>query len=263
MVDLGEGSMINAEKSSRSRPKPTTTGDRGERLYPPRSSRIYWVLTRLREEIDRIGLEYLSGHRDGRARLVDFGAGNSPYRPLLSDHVAEYIACDLAGNETADRVLERPDVLPFDDRSVDIVLSSQVLEHTVAPDLYLSECARVLPEGGLLVLSTHGVWRYHPDPVDLWRWTSEGLKRSVTRAGFSIVSFRGILGPSAYGLQIWQDAVLPRLHHRLHSIFAWAMQRWIQAADSACPPAVRDADASVFILVARKLADVCPPREST
>jgi SAM-dependent methyltransferase len=252
-----------ADGPSDTRPKPVTTASRGERLYPPRSSRVYWVLTRLREEIDRIGQEYLSGHCGGRARLIDFGAGSSPYRPLLSNYVAEYIACDLAGNEAADCILDRPDVLPFEDQSVDIVLSSQVLEHTVDPDLYLSECARVLPEGGLLILSTHGVWRYHPDPVDLWRWTSEGLKRSVTRAGFSVVSFRGILGPSAYGLQIWQDSVLGRLHHRLHPIFSWVMQRWIHAADSACPPKVQDADASVFILVARKLNDACPPRKST
>jgi SAM-dependent methyltransferase len=173
----------------------------------------------------------------------------------VSDLVSEYIACDLPGNPAADCILERADSLPFDDRTADVVLSIQVLEHSADPYLYLSECSRVLVDGGWLLLSTHGVWKYHPDPVDLWRWTSEGLKHCVQRAGFSIVSFRGILGPAAYGLQIWQDAALPRLHYRLTPLFARFMQGRIRAADLACPPEIRDADASVFILLARKPAD--------
>jgi SAM-dependent methyltransferase len=256
-----EMTMI-AGKVAEGRPGAVKGGSRGERLYPPRSSRVYWILTQLRWEVDRIGLQYLSGHRAGRARLIDFGAGNAPYRPMLEKHVAEYVACDLAGNEAADVILPRHDVLPFDDQSADVVLSSQVLEHTVDPELYLSECARVLAEGGLLVLSTHGVWRYHPDPIDLWRWTSEGLRRVVSRAGFEVVSFRGILGPSAYALQIWQDAALGRIHHRLHRIFGAVMQCCIRAADAACPAEVRDTDASVFVLVARRQAHACPERES-
>jgi SAM-dependent methyltransferase len=198
--------------------------------------------------------QFLPAGTGGPGRLVDFGCGNMPYRPLFTGHVKEYLGCDLPGNELADCILERPDILPFEPGSVDIVLSSSVLEHVVDPATYLAECQRVLSPNGLLILSTHGVWRYHPDPLDLWRWTSEGLKRVAEKAGFSVVHFRGLLGPAATGLQLWQDAVLPRFWgpQRLKTLFINLMQRRIQAADRNCSQAERDADASVFVLVAKK-----------
>jgi SAM-dependent methyltransferase len=225
---------------------------RGERLYPPRSSRIYWHLTRLRQEIEAIGAGYLAGPGGPPARLVDFGCGDAPYRPILGRYVGEYVGCDLAGNAAADCLLDRPDTLPFADGSVDVVLSSQVLEHTLDPALYLAESHRVLRAGGLLILSTHGVWQYHPDPVDLWRWTSAGLRCIVERGGFVIERFRGIQGPGATGLQIWQDAALSRIPRASAAPFTWVVQRLMQVADALCPPAARDADASAYVLVARK-----------
>ena len=163
-----------------------------------------------------------------------------------------YIGCDLPGNPDADIVLTQPDLLPFGDAEADVVLSSQVLEHVVNPHEYLAECARVLRPNGLLILSTHGVWRYHPDPLDLWRWTSAGLQRVVTDAGFSIVAFRGILGPAAYGLQIWQDATLKRIPYRMRPAFTRFMQWRIRRADLACSVQKRDADASVYVLAASR-----------
>ena len=109
------------------------------------------------------------------------------------------------------------------------------------------------PRDGLLILSTHGVWRYHPDPIDLWRWTSEGTAADARQAGFSVVHFRGMLGPAATGLQLWQDAVLPKWPAGLPAtVFLRIMQNRIRAADLACPQEARDADASAYILVAQR-----------
>jgi SAM-dependent methyltransferase len=248
--------------SKRSKNDPSSNY-RGERLYPRRNSRGYWILTQLREEYTQIAKEYVARLPKDRTRLVDFGAGNAPYYPLFAPYVSEYLRCDLAGNPMADCLLECPDLLPLTEGSVNLVLSSQVLEHSMNPARYLAECARVLAEDGLLMLSTHGVWRYHPDPVDLWRWTSSGLRRIVEQSGFEILRFRGILGPSAYGMQIWQDAVLGRLHGRLHPLFSLIMQSWIQLADRRCPPEIRDVDASVFTVVGRKKGDAWPRSDGT
>jgi SAM-dependent methyltransferase len=231
---------------------------RGERLYPFRSSRLYWHLTCLRREYEEVVRRFVEPLQR-RETLVDFGCGNMPYRPLFEPLVGQYLGCDLSGNEAADRILDRPDGLPFPAGTVDVVLSSQVLEHCEEPSQYLSECARVLRPGGLLLLSTHGVWRYHPDPIDLWRWTSAGLKRTIEREGLRVVHFRGVFGPAATGLQIWQDAVLPRVKGSLlRTVFLRFMQYRIRVADQACEPAARDRDASVYVLVAEKIADVAP-----
>src|SRR4051794_14207001 len=101
--------------------------DRGDRLYPHRSSRLYWHLTSLRKEIESLRDRYVSADSARHLRLVDFGCGNMPYRRLFEPYLQEYMGCDLPGNEMADCPLEGPDTLPFPDCSVDIVLSSQVL----------------------------------------------------------------------------------------------------------------------------------------
>jgi SAM-dependent methyltransferase len=226
--------------------------NRGERLYPQRSSRVYWALKSVRVEMQEIIRLFLSDPSQPKKWLVDFGCGNMPYRPLFERHVGEYFGCDLQGNELADRIIERANVLPFEDRSVDAVLSSFVLEHALETDSYLAEANRVLADGGLLILATHGVWRYHPDPLDLWRWTSEGLKRVIQAAGFSVLRFRGILGPGATALQLWQDASIKRIHWRLQTLFSVAMQAAISFADRNCPPAQRDADGAMYVVVGAK-----------
>ncbi len=185
-------------------------------------------------------------------RLVDFGCGNMPYRPLFESSVAEYIGCDLVGNEMADRIMEAPNLLPLESECADLVLSSQVLEHVSCPQKYLAEACRVLSPGGTLVLSTHGVWRYHPDPCDFWRWTCTGLQREIENAGFGIVRFRGILGPEATALQLWQDAVLTRVPKVFRKVFTRYVQWRIRRADMRCPDSSRDRDACTWIVVATK-----------
>jgi SAM-dependent methyltransferase len=49
---------------------------------------------------------------------------------------------------------------PLPDRSVDLCLADTVLEHVEVPELFFSECRRVLRPGGHLCLRTPNVWSY-------------------------------------------------------------------------------------------------------
>lgn len=178
------------------------------------------------------------------------GCGNSPYRTLFAPRCDEFITFDLPGNNIADRHCTEDGNLPFGSRSIAKVLSTQVLEHVASPSCYLSEARRVLAQRGLLILTTHGVWKYHPDPNDYWRWTSAGLKLKVERAGFRILRFRGTLGPETTALQLWQDAVLSRLPMAFRRTFTRYMQWRIQRADRLCTKDGRGADACAFVTVA-------------
>jgi SAM-dependent methyltransferase len=172
---------------------------------------------------------------------------------LFEARVGSYIGYDFPGNGLSDRSITDGGLLPEEDSRADFVLSTQVLEHVGDPKLYLSECRRVLKEGGRLILSTHGVWRYHPDPCDYWRWTSQGLKKTLSEAGFEVIRFRGIMGPAATALQLWQDAVLGRLHWRLVRPFCVLMQCLIMLSDRFCKEESRDTDASVYVTVSRRI----------
>ena len=63
------------------------------------------------------------------------------------------------------------------DGSFDVVLCTQVLEHSDDPAQAVRELRRVTAPGGRVLASTHGVQVYHPSPADYWRWTHEGLRR--------------------------------------------------------------------------------------
>lgn len=77
--------------------------------------------------------------------------------------------------------------LPCESASFDVVVCTQVLEHVDDPVAALAEIQRVLAPGGVVFLSTHGVFLYHPDPPDsdrdYWRWTHSGLRRLVAQSG--------------------------------------------------------------------------------
>jgi SAM-dependent methyltransferase len=175
-----------------------------------------------------------------------------PYRSLLEPLVHSYVGCDLAGNPFADQFIESISLLPQQTSSVSVVLSTQVLEHVPNPAAYLAEAHRVLVPGGCFILTTHGAWQYHPDPTDFWRWTSAGLKKQVTDAGFEVVYFEGLLGPAATALQLFQDAVRRKLHHRLRPVFIRVLQQLVQWADVRCDDEERERDACVYVLVGIK-----------
>jgi SAM-dependent methyltransferase len=230
----------------------TRSKDRGERLHPSRSSRVYYVLSSLRSAIESVIGTYIAGSNIDT--LVDFGCGNMPYRPLFAPHCRHYAGCDFRGNELADCIIDDIEHLPFETGSVQMVLSTQVLEHVADPNAYLTEARRILASDGLMVISTHGVWKFHPDPHDYWRWTADGLRLQLERAGFNVVCLKGIMGPAAAGLQHLQDATIGHRDGRFARIIIRAIQFTMSWLDRRCTDAIRDADASVYLLVAEPSA---------
>lgn len=191
-----------------------------------------------------------SGLKPGM-RVLDFGCADRPYLSLFAES-CEYVGADLAGNANAQVLINADGTLPLEDGTFDLVLSTQVLEHAASPAVYLRECARVLKPGGKLVLSTHGIMVWHPDPNDYWRWTCEGLQHEISRVGMEIEHFDGIMGLASTGLQLFQDATLKRLPRRLRRPYAAFMQALVGFFDRRVDRDDRHRNALVFVAVAQK-----------
>lgn len=170
------------------------------RLRPRPWDHDYLLMRRLAEAMRQTIATDLAG-QSGLV-VVDYGCGSMPYRGLFGAVAGRYLGADLADNPAADVHMGANGALPLPDQSVDVVLSSQVLEHVLDVGAYLQECRRVLRPGGLLLLSTHGSWIYHPHPTDVRRWTRWGLVHDIERNGFAVGSCISCVGPLAYTTQL-------------------------------------------------------------
>jgi SAM-dependent methyltransferase len=140
--------------------------------YAVRAPLVRW----LADEAGRAAAEL------GSFRLLDVGCGEMPYLRLFEPHAREIVGLDTWENPRAS--LRGPiEAIPAPDASFDVVLCAQVLEHVEDPAQGVRELARVTRPGGRVLLSTHGTFPYHPNPVDLWRWTGAGLERLFTENG--------------------------------------------------------------------------------
>lgn len=223
--------------------------ERGQRSAPGRSARTYCSLTLLLDKLQRIVRSDLlpSGER-----LLDYGCADKPYQWLFQEKFTEYVGADLPGNTKADLAIGPAGEIPSEAGSFDCVLSSQVLEHVVDPQKYLAEAGRVLRPGGSLILSTHGIWPYHPDPTDYWRWTIEGLQHEIRQAGFQIMMVQSVFGLESSALQLWQDATYERLPGFLQPVYTRFFQAVIGFIERRQPDKLSN-DASIYLILARKL----------
>jgi len=168
------------------------------RLNPGWLDHARMPLLQLRKAVDNAIDNWLGCPAGGT--VVDFGCGDSPYRGLFEKKGLKYVACDLG--EPADVVFEIGKPIPLPDNSADVVVSFQVLEHVWELEWYLGECRRLLKPGGKFLISTHGVWLYHPHPGDYRRWTRTGLIRELEESGFKVSKTVGLVGPLAWTLQV-------------------------------------------------------------
>jgi SAM-dependent methyltransferase len=132
-------------------------------------------------------LEVVHGRRAPHVRMLDSGCDESG-RQLW--HLARLTRGPMVGISPdgsfprADALarcrgscqLRRMDgtALRYPDRSFDVVLSSNVLEHVTDPERYVREAYRVLRPGGLALLEFYPVWsgprghHIHPDMMERW-----------------------------------------------------------------------------------------------
>ena len=195
---------------------------------PSRSSPTWCVRAPLaawlRDEAARAARDF------GSYRVLDVGCGVKPYYPFFAEHASEYVGVDF-DNDAAE--LEGTiESLPVPDKSFELVLCTQVLEHAPDPAMGVAELARVVAPGGRVLASTHGVQVYHPAPEDLWRWTHTGLERLFRENGeWQSVTVRPGSGTTACVGMLLSIYVELLVHKRLHA--GWLARRLISAINAA------------------------------
>ncbi len=143
--------------------------------------------------------------------LLDAGCGTGWFSKVASERGAMVTSMDLGENLLKEvekkcntkRVVGSVLAMPFENNTFDIVISSEVIEHTPHPYQAIREIYRVLKPNGIMVLST---------PNQYWKWTLwianilkirpyQGLenwssyyrlKKETISAGFKIQEIKGV-----------------------------------------------------------------------
>jgi SAM-dependent methyltransferase len=76
---------------------------------------------------------------------------------------------------------------PLAVEAFDLVIAEQVFEHVLRPDLAAQSVFQMLRPGGIFIIGTPFLLKMHGYPVDLYRWTEEGIRMLLTVAGFSAI----------------------------------------------------------------------------
>jgi SAM-dependent methyltransferase len=115
--------------------------------------------------------------------VVDIGCGRKPYRELFGDCI--YKGIDYTTEDSLPDIIADATAIPIDAQTVDIVFSSQVIEHVPNPQAMVNECFRLLKPGGVLILTGPFYWPLHEEPYDFHRFTKYGFENLLKIAQFS------------------------------------------------------------------------------
>jgi len=147
---------------------------------------------------DELRLRELVGfiHQMGKVhRLIDLGCGERPYQGVYKDFAKAHFGMDLPSslhNVSTSDVFGLAEAIPFREGSFDIVLCTEVLEHTADPDHVLKQIHQISTPGGYLFLSTPFMVPVHEPPLDFFRYTQFGLQRLLEKNGFRITQIKPI-----------------------------------------------------------------------
>lgn len=144
------------------------------------------------------------------AFIVNLGSGTSVYPHVVNVDGVGYrnvhVVCDLQA-------------LPFEDQSVDHLLSIAVLEHVHEPERHIAEFRRVLKPGGSLLVYVPFLQPFHASPHDYQRYTEAGMRHLFRDFEHQIVKVGG--GPTSaliWTLQEWLAMTLSLGSMRLYRL---------------------------------------------
>ncbi|WP_375485232.1 methyltransferase domain-containing protein [uncultured Jatrophihabitans sp.] len=107
-------------------------------------------------------------------RVLEIGGRRHP-RGHVFGAGFDYLNLDLEHSDERTVVGDITACPEIADASFDVVVSVDVFEHLDRPWLAAEEITRILAPGGLSYTSTLFSWRYHPCPIDYYRYTPDAL----------------------------------------------------------------------------------------
>ena len=117
--------------------------------------------------------------------VIDLGGGFKPsYERFWQIRPEKLIRVDISKNVQPDILADLNGPLPFADNFADAIFLFSVIYILKDPGKTLLEINRILKPGGRLFLTSPFIFNEAKEPVDYWRFTSEGLEKLLKESNF-------------------------------------------------------------------------------
>ena len=174
-------------------------------------------------------------------KILDSGCGSMPYKNIIlsnNDKVTNYIGLDIESGLNYENVnadfLWDGSIMPFEDSSFDVVISTEVMEHVPDPDSYLMEVKRVLKPGGMFFFTVPFLMSLHEVPNDYYRYTPFALEMIFKRIGFITITIKPMGGYNAAMAQmlgLWVNMYLWGRKKKMMRIIAKPLIKYLYQND--------------------------------
>jgi SAM-dependent methyltransferase len=150
---------------------------------------------------------YLKNTKD--ITIIDIGSQdvNGSLRSVAPPN-NKYIGLDFVEANGVDVLITDPYSLPFENESVDVIVSSSCFEHSEFFWLLFNEALRILKPAGLLYINVPSNGEFHRFPVDCWRFYPDSgvaLQNWGKRSGYDCALLESFVGVRKN--DIWNDFI--------------------------------------------------------
>jgi SAM-dependent methyltransferase len=107
--------------------------------------------------------------------VVDIGGQdvNGSLRVFFENLGMKYICVDIESHTSVDIVVKPGEKLPFDNSSIDLIVSTSCFEHDPCFWITFKEMTRIVKLGGFIYVNAPTNGKYHCHPGDNWRFYSD------------------------------------------------------------------------------------------
>lgn len=157
---------------------------------------------------------YLAPYETQELTVLDIGSavvadGHRSNREAFLNPNWRYVGLDIEQAPNVSVVVAEPyDWREIGDATVDVVVCSQVFEHTEFFWITILEIARVLKPNGLAFIVAPGAGPLHRYPVDCWRFYDDGLPAAARWADLTVIESRVQWRPVYKRGNQWRDAAI-------------------------------------------------------
>lgn len=153
-------------------------------LKSPQNTKKNWMTCR------RWYLDFYLETIDWSGDVLDIGGKKTNKRGYFSPPYDKCKSWKYLNNDNtvSPDYLASADAMPLADRSFDMVLMTEVIEHLREPEKAISEAYRVLRKNGLFIASAPFLYPIHADPDDFQRWLPSKYNQILKEVGFSSIS---------------------------------------------------------------------------